>query len=134
MQSPLPHSWPEIIFLLAGTLIGLIPQFISSYRNRRKSDLENVESEARAELTHAEARSLRIRDDLATGEGVGKMLTTLMEATDQIRDLQRRVIQAEADAKAAQMFVEQLNMAAKLRGVHLSDFTPEQLKGDGAKT
>lgn len=78
--------------------------------------------------------SLRLRDELATGEGVGKMLNTLIEAGDQLREMQRRVIQAEADAQAAQLFVEQLNMAAKLTvcnhhpyGVRLSDYTPQQL-------
>lgn len=133
-QSPLPQSWRELIFLLLGTLILLIPESVRRYRDRKKSHLEDTEAEARVERTHAEVVSLRLRDDLATGEGVGKMLNTLIEAGDQLRDMQRRVIQAEADAQAAQLFVEQINMAAKLTvcehhpaGIRLADFTPQQL-------
>jgi hypothetical protein len=49
-------------------------------------------------------------------------------------DLERRLAQAEADARAAEMFTGQLHAAAKLTtcehyptGVKLSDYTPQQL-------
>lgn len=132
--SPIPQTWSQLIYLLAGVLIGLIPEFYRAYHSKQKTLLEAAEVEVRIEKTDAETASLRLRDDLATGEGVGRMLTTLMEAGDELRDLQKRAIQAEADAQVAQLFVDQLNAAAKLavcehhpHGVRLSDYTPQQL-------
>lgn len=139
-QSPLPQSWREFIFLSLGSLVSLIPETIRRYRDRKKSALENAEKEAEVEQSHAEIASLRLRDGLATGEGVGRMITTMIETGDQLRDLQRRTIQAEADAQAAQMFVEQLTAAMKLaicehypQGVRLSDYLPSQLKSSKNK-
>jgi hypothetical protein len=133
--SPIPQTWSQLIYLLTGILIGLIPEIYRTYRDRKKSYLEASEAEARIEKTTAEVTSLRLHDDLATGEGVGRMLTTLIEAGDQLRDLQRRATQAEADAQMAQMFVDQLNAAGRLavcehhpNGVRLSDYAPQQLK------
>lgn len=130
----IPPILADILKILSGALTVLIPYTITTYRNRKKSRLENVESVARIEKTLAEARSLRVHDEIATGEGVGKFLSTMIEAGDQMRELQRRIIQAEADSAAAQLFVNQLNAAARLiicehhpNGVRLSDFMPEQL-------
>lgn len=132
--SPLPQTWSQLTHLLIGILIGLIPELYRTYRDRKKSYLEVTEAEVRVEKTTAEVTSLRLRDDLATGEGVGRMLTTLIDAGDQLRELQKRATQAEMDAQMAQMFVDQLNAAAKLavcehhpHGVRLSDYTPHQL-------
>lgn len=128
-------TWGQVFTYLIGVSTGLIPSLVSHYLNRKKSVIEVHETETRAELNAANVRSLVVRDDLATGEGVGRMLGNLIEAGDQLSELQQqvfelrgRVLRAEADAQAAQLFVEQLNAAAKLAGVHLSDYLPEQLK------
>jgi hypothetical protein len=141
LLSPTFQSWREA---LPGVLLGILvatPAYIKLWRDRKKPVLEDKESEARTELAQASAQSLVIRDGIATGEGVGKMLASLIEAGETILEqsklinemerqaivLERRTIHAEADAEAAQIYVEQLNMAAKLAGVHLSDYTPRQL-------
>lgn len=122
--SPLPQSWSQLTYLLIGTLIGLIPQAISAYRNRKKSDLENEESEARAELTHAEARSLKIRDDIATGEGVGKMLDTLIQAGEKIRELQTKLGELERneiDLALAQHDVKKMRALLAVNNISYSE-------------
>jgi len=43
---------------------------------------------------------------------------------------ERRAVQAEADAQAAIMFVDQMHAAANLKGVRLADYTPKQLKDE----
>lgn len=42
-------------------------------------------------------------------------------------DLGRRVAQAEADAKASKLFVDQLYLAGQRAGVELQNYTPQQL-------
>lgn len=122
--SPTSQSWSQLIYLLAGTLIGLIPQAVSTYRNRKKSDLENTETAARAELAQAEARSLRVRDDIATGEGVGKMLDTLLQAGDKIRELQTKIGEMqrnEIDLALAQNDVKKMEALLKLHRISYSE-------------
>lgn len=93
----IPPLLADILKTFAGTLIGLIPYAVTTYRNRKKSDLDNQEVAARTELTRMNARSLAIRDDLAAGEGVGKLLTALIDAGDTIHDLQTKCFRLEQD-------------------------------------
>jgi hypothetical protein len=103
MQSfSLPHAPPEV-YVLIGTLLGLIPQFITAYRNWKKSDKEEDEAQARAELARVSAQSLEVRDRIATGEGVSKMLSTMIEANDTIRELQVKVFDLEQRALELKM-------------------------------
>lgn len=132
----------DVFKVLIGVSIGLIPALVLRYLDRKKIWNEQQEVSARTKLTLVNTRSVELRDDLAIGESVGEMLTTLIETGETIRDLQQqvfdlrgRMMRAEADAQAAQMFVEQLNAAAKLttcehhpNGVKLSDYAPQQLK------
>lgn len=133
-QSPLPQNWREFIYLVAAVVLTLIPETYRRYANRKKACLEEAEVKARTVLTEAETRSLQIRDGVAISEQVSKMLSTMMDAGDQLQELHRRVIQAEADSQAALLFVDQLTAAGKLvvcehhpNGVRLSDYTPQQL-------
>lgn len=135
-------TWANVFTFFSGVSIVLIPLLITRWLDRKKSFVEVRETETRAELNIVSARSTELRDDLATGEGVGRMLGNLIEAGDQLSELQQqvfelrgRVMRAEADAQAAQLFVEQLTAAAKLamcehhpHGVRLSDYMPQQLK------
>lgn len=125
----------DVFKVLIGVSIGLIPTLVTRWLDRKKSFVEVREAETRADLNIASTRSTELRDDLATGEGVGRMLESLINTGDQLYDLQQqlfewkgRTLRAEADADVARLFVEQLHAAAKLKGVHLADFTPEQLK------
>jgi hypothetical protein len=123
MQSP-SHSWSDLTYLIVGALVGLIPQLISTYRNRKKSDLDNTETEARTEKTLAEARSLRMHDDLATGEGVGKMLDTLIQAGDKIRELQMNIVDMqrnEVDLALAQNDVRKMKALLDLYNISYSE-------------
>lgn len=97
MQSPTPHSWSDLIYFLAGTLTGLIPHLITGYRNYKKADIEDREVTARAVLAEASASSLRIRDELATGEYVEKALATMMSASDKIREQQAQIFDLQQE-------------------------------------
>lgn len=95
--SPLPQTWSEVRLLIFGIVIGLIPTLVTRWLDRKKSSLENTETGARTRLAEANAQSLAIRDGIATGEGVSKMLTTLIEAGDTIKGLQGRVFELEQE-------------------------------------
>lgn len=98
MQTPpLPQSWAEARILIFGIVIGLIPQLITRWLDRKKSGLDNSETSARTRLAEANAQSVAIRDGIATGEGVSKMLTTLIDAGDTIKQLQQRVFELELE-------------------------------------
>ena len=95
--SPNPQTWSQLIYLTTGILIGLIPEIYRRYAYRKKSDLENTETGKRIERTEAETLSIRLRDDLATGEAVGKMLATMMDASDKLRSQQEKIFELEQD-------------------------------------
>ena len=93
----MPQTWSQLIFLMAGILIGLIPEFYRTYRDRKKSDLENAATAAKVEQAQAEVRSIQIRDDLAASEQVGKMLGTLIETGDKLREQQAQIFELQQD-------------------------------------
>jgi hypothetical protein len=135
MDTPLTSpTWANVFTFLSGVATGLILLLAKVWADSKKTRIEIVETASRAELNVVTARSTELRDDIATGEGVGRMLGNLIQTGDQLYDLQQqvfelkgRMMRAEADAAAAQLYVDQLNMAAKLRGVKLSDFLPREL-------
>lgn len=100
--------------LLIATSIGLIPYLVTTYRTRKKSDLENKEIEARAELARVSARSTEFRDNIAAGEGVGKLLSALIEAGDTIHELQGKNFQLEQDKLGEDMLRLDLKKATAL--------------------
>jgi hypothetical protein len=121
--SPLPHAPPEA-YLLIGTLLGLIPQFVTTYRNWKKSGIEDAEAKARTDRTEAEARSVRIRDDIATGEFVEKALGTMMDATDKLREQNDRINELELDKIELVMRreeVRRMKALLTLNGIPYSD-------------
>ena len=82
---------------LTGTVIGLIPWLVQTYRRRKKSDFEDRETAARIGLATVNIDRVVIRDSIATGEGVSKMLAQLIDAGDTIKDLQDRVFDLEQE-------------------------------------
>lgn len=120
--SPAPSTWTEVFRLLLATFIGLIPYVVTTYRNRKKSDLENQESEARAELARTTARSTEFRDSIAAGEGVGKLLSALIEAGDTIHDLQSKNFRLEQEKLGDDMMRLDLKKATALLAYHTIPF------------
>lgn len=114
----IPPLLADILKTFAGTLIGLIPYVVTTYRNRKKSDLENAEVEARTQLARVNARSLTIRDDLAAGEGVGKLLTSLIDAGDTIHELQIKNFQLEQEKLGVDMLWLDLKKMTALLAYH----------------
>lgn len=87
----------DVYVLLSGIVIGVTPSVVNHWLNSKKTDKEVVQIETQAELNRVTVRSTELRDELATGEGVGKMLTTLIEAGETIQVLQKRVFELEQD-------------------------------------
>lgn len=120
---PLPQSWAEARILLFGVVIGLIPQLIIRWLDRKKSSLDNAETSSRTRLAEANAQSVAIRDGIATGEGVSKMLTTLIEAGDTIKQLQDRVFDLEQENLRFRMTKISLKRAKALLDYHQISFS-----------
>lgn len=116
--SPLPQSWPEARLLIFGILIGLIPSLVNRWLDRKKTSIEHKEAEARTDLHRVTVDSVVIRDSIATGEGVSKMLATLIDAGDTIKQLQDRVFQLEQEALEDAMAKLHLKKAKALLDYH----------------
>lgn len=121
--SSLPQSWSEARLLLFGILIGLIPSLVNRWLDRKKSSLNNEQTTAQTRLVEANAQSLAIRDGIATGEGVSKMLTTLIEAGDTIKELQDRVFELEQESLRFGMAKISLKKAKALLDYHEIPFS-----------
>lgn len=120
--SPSPTTWADVFKILIGTIVGLIPYLVQTYRNRKRSDLENTETEARTRLAEANARSVELRDNLAAGEGAAKLLTALIEAGDTIHDLQSKVFRLEQEKLGYDMLWLDLQKATALLAYHTIPF------------
>lgn len=121
--SPLPQTWTEARLLLYGILLGLIPSLVNRWLDRKKSSLDNTETTARTRLAEAEAQSVAVRDGIATGEGVSKMLATLIDAGDTIQDLQNRVFELEQQAIISSIAKLSLMKAKALLDYHNIPFS-----------
>lgn len=132
MQEPFPQAphWLQYgLGIVAAILSGVgIDKLYNSWLNRHKPSAE-------IHVTEATAAEIKVRAHSSAGDALSRMMDRLDMAQVTIDGLRERLakaeglaLRAEADAQAAQMFVEQLNAAAKLAGVRLSDYTPTQLK------
>ena len=97
MPEPLanPQSWSSLYSFISGLLLALIPYTVREYRDRKKSRLEDEETTARTALARANAQSVALRDSVAIGESVGKMLTDLIEAGDMLKEARDRIFDLE---------------------------------------
>lgn len=124
-----PHWLQYGLGIVAAILSGVgIDKLYNSWLNRHKPSAE-------IHVTEATATEIKVRAHSSAGDALSRMMDRLDMAQVTIDGLRERLakaeglaLRAEADAQAAQMFVEQLNAAAKLAGVRLSDYTPTQLK------
>lgn len=104
----------DLLKTFAGTLIGLIPYFVTTYRNRKKSAIEDAEALARTKLAEANARSVEMRDVMAASESMNKMLTSLLESGDTIHDLQKKIFDLEQEKLGTDMLRLDLKKATAL--------------------
>ena len=123
MQSLSSLSWNDLLKTLLGALIGLIPWLVQTYRNRKKSDLEEREITARTTLARVSADSVVVRDSIATGEGVSKMLASLIDAGDTIKDLQDRVFELEQENIRMRILKLSMKKAKALLDFHQIPFS-----------
>jgi hypothetical protein len=113
----------ELLAFLGGLALA-IPSYVSIYRNWKKSRIEDAEAEARTELARKTTESIQIRESLATGEGVGNMLTSLIEVGEQFGKVQERMFQAELDKielKMARQDIRQLKGLLDAHGISYSE-------------
>jgi hypothetical protein len=146
--SGIPHFlgqnlWPSVAGILA------IGGFITGWFSRRKREPVEI-GKLRAETSKldAETRGIDATTRSTDANTNQVLLATACEALTKASrlldeknhwqrkagDLLRRAVQAEAEAAAAQMFVDQLHAAARLTvcehhpsGVRLADFSPREL-------
>lgn len=136
-ESPVnPHSLAGVLWLLLASSLGWSGAELRSWLARRKR--EPVEL---AKIT-AETRQITISTDVSLMTAATEALAKALHMQDrcnllecQIDCLKQELANADARADAAEMFVGQLNAAAKLNtcehfpfGVRLSDYTPQQLR------
>lgn len=110
----IPPILADALKTLSGTLIGLIPYVVKTYKESKRSRLDEQESEARTKLAEANARSIEIRDALATGEGVDKLLTALLKAGETIHEQQGKIFRMEQDVLGTDMLRLDLKKAMAL--------------------
>lgn len=118
----IPHWIQLALTALASVVSGIgIDKLYNTWLNRKKPAAE-------LHLTEETAAEIKVRAHSTAGDALARMMDRLDVAQATIDKLRERAMKAEADAQTAQMFVDQLNAAAKLKGVRLSDYTPTQLK------
>jgi hypothetical protein len=107
-------TWTDLLKTLAGTLIGLIPYAVTTYRNRKKSAIEDAEALARTDLTRVNVRSTELRDLVAVSDGAAKLLAALINSGDVIHDLQKRIFELEQEKLGDDMMRLDLKKATAL--------------------
>lgn len=113
----------ELLAFLGGVAIA-IPSYVKAYREWKTSRKVEAKTDAEIELTQESARSLRIRDDLATGEGVGRMLGNLIEMGDKLKELPQmsfELEQAKTRLKLAQHFNKKLKALLDFHEIPFSE-------------
>lgn len=122
-------SSPTLRELLAffGGLALAIPSYVTLYRNWKKSRIEDREAEARTRLTQETTQSIRLRDDLAIGENVGKMLTSMIETGESLSQLQRRMFEMEQDQIELRMARKDIKQLKGLLDAHNISYAEKDL-------
>lgn len=142
-NSSFPH-WMQLALTALASILSTIglDRLYNNWLNRNKPAAE-------IHVTEATATEITVRASSSASDAIMRMmdrLTTAQVEMDRLRterdDWRVRAMEAESeklraddDARAAHMFTDQLNAAARLtvcehypEGVRLKNFTPEQLK------
>jgi hypothetical protein len=107
-------TWTDLLKALAGTIVGLIPFAVTTYRNRKKSAIEDQEALARTDLARMSTRSTELRDLVAVSDGAAKLLSALINSGDVIHDLQKRIFELEQEKLGDDMMRLDLKKAVAL--------------------
>lgn len=121
-----PSILRELLAFLGGLALA-IPSYVILYRNWKKSRIEERESEARTHLTLESVSSMRLRDDLAAGEGIGKMLTSMIETGENLTLLQRRIFELEQDQIELRMARKDVKQLKGLLDAHSISYAEKDL-------
>lgn len=129
----------EVLAFLGGLVIA-IPSWVSAYKSYKKARIEDAEAKARTHLTVESTTSLRLRDELAAGEGIGKMLASMIETGESLSQLQKRMFELEQDQIELSMVrqdVKQLKGLLDAHGISYSEkdnarTVPQKNKGNRA--
>lgn len=116
----------EFLAFLGGLALA-IPSYITLYRNWKRSRIEEREAEARTRLTQETTQSIRLRDDLAIGENVGKMLTSMIETGESLSQLQRRMFEMEQDQIELKMARKDIKQLKGLLDAHSISYAEKDL-------
>lgn len=116
----------ELLAFLGGLALA-IPSYVILYRNWKKSCVDEREAEARTHLTLESVSSMRLRDDLATGEGIGKMLTSMIETGESLTELQRRIFELEQDRIELRMARQDIKQLKGLLDAHNISYAEKDL-------
>lgn len=129
----------EVLAFITG-LIPAIPSWVIVYRQWKRTGIEDRKLEAEIDLTEESVVSVRRRDDLATAEGVGKMLASMIETGENLSQLQRRLFDLEQDQielQLARQDIKQLKGLLDAHGISYSEKDqartepPKVRKGNG---
>ena len=112
--SSFPLTWTGLLQTLLGALIGLVPYAVQTYRNRKKSAIEDAEAIARTDLTRVNIRSAELRDFATVSEGAEKLLTALINSGDTIHELQKKIFDLEQEKLGDDMLRLDLKKATAL--------------------
>lgn len=116
----------ELLAFLGGLTLA-IPSYLTLYRNWKKSRIDERETEARTHLTLESVSSMRLRDDLAAGEGIGKMLTSMIETGENLTLLQRRIFELEQDQIELKMARKDIKQLKGLLDAHNISYSEKDL-------
>lgn len=124
----IPHWMQLALTGIASLLSGIgIDKVYNSWLNRKKPAAEVTEITVRASSNASES-VMRMMDRLDAAQlTIDRLRGERDDWRARALESKEQALKANDDARAAQMFTDQLNMAAKLKGVNLSDFTPQQL-------
>jgi len=107
-------TWTDLLRTLVGILIGLIPFAVTTYRDRKKSAIENAEAVARTDLARTNIRSAEMQDFATVSEGAGKLLSALISSGDTIHQLQKKIFDLEQEKLGDDMLRLDLKKATAL--------------------
>lgn len=129
----IPHSLAQVLWLLLASFIGWTGAEIRSWISRRKREPVELAK------INAETRQITVGTDVSLIQAATDALAKALHLQDkcdlqqrQIEDLRCRLELSDENVRASALFVTQLNRAAKLANVNLSDYTPQQLRAPKA--
>jgi hypothetical protein len=125
-------TWTELFRTLIAGSLGWAGASLHEWIKKQRSPAEERK-------TDAEARQIHVNTDVSLMQAASGALSKALHLQDKC-ELQQRQLEslrcqldlADENVRASALFVTQLNRAAKLAGVNLSDYTPKELRAPKA--